>query len=122
MDTVVEWAPNQHSARRIAVGGGYVYWTSDYAGTVQRRLVTGGPVEPFFAGQIRYGTVLIDVANDIAYITDELGNRLVRAGLASGAPQVDLETGLDNPLGIAQDATAIYFTERNGNRIRRMVK
>jgi hypothetical protein len=118
----VEWTPGQKAARRIAVGGGYVYWTSDLAGTVSRKAVGGTDVEPVYAGNIRYGSVIVDAANEVAYITAELENTLLRVGLKAGSTPTVLETGLDNPVGLAQDATAIYFTERNGNRIRRLVK
>jgi hypothetical protein len=118
----VEWAPMEKGVRRVTVAGTYAYWTSDYTSTIRRRLLSGGAVEPFFSGDLRYGTVVVDLPAGHAYITVELENKVVRRGLAAGAPEVELETGLEAPVGLAQDATAIYFTERVGGRIRRLAK
>lgn len=116
-----DWAALQQNPRLVEVDDTDVYWTSDQTDSVMRKERIGStPPSPFFTGKVRYGGVVTDGA--YAYITVEIDNKVVRVAKNGSSPPLDLATDLQAPLGIRQDSKAIYFVERLGGRVHRLVK
>lgn len=99
----------------LALGGGYVYFTSSTAGTVSRVPVTGGPVEIIATGQSGPQGIAVDAAQ--VYWTNPAGsNTVMRADITGALPAtpIVMASGQAGPLGIAVDATHAYWTSTGG--------
>lgn len=109
--------------RRGTTDGTALYWTSNaLGGAVSRKVLGDGNVTVRLledAG-VNRGSVVVDA--DHLYATLETAGRVVRMNKVDGSDLRVLAEGLDLPTGLAQDETAIYFTERGKDRIWRMVK
>lgn len=122
----IPWAAGQAAPRRIVADDEAVYWTNSAipgGGIVRKKKSTpkDEPAERIFAGNVRYGSVVVDAAN--AYVTVEKDGAVVRIDKHNPSRVTALATNLVDPTGLAQDADAIYFTERGGrHRVYRMRK
>jgi hypothetical protein len=99
----------------LALGGGYLYFTSANAGTVSRVPVTGGQVELVATGQSGPQGVAVDASH--VYWTNPGGsNTVMRADITGAVPAtpVIMATGQAGPLSIAVDATHAYWTSTSG--------
>lgn len=77
-------------------------------------------VTQLYSAAIEVGSIV--VAGDWLYATITGDGNVVRFDKRTGDRLVVLAERLDQPMGIAQDAEAIYFTERGAGRIHRAVK
>lgn len=105
--------------RRIRLDEDALYTTTP-AGVSRRS--KSGDVEalPILAADVHRGSIVVD--DRWLYVAIENEGVVARIDKRDGSGRVDVGSALDHPIGVAQDATAIYFTERAGKRIWRAVK
>jgi hypothetical protein len=88
----------------IAAAQAFVCWASRVANTIGRTKQDGGERANDWQRSVAPRRITLD--------DDKV----------DGSGRVDVATGLDHPIGLAQDAAAIYFTERAAGRIWRTQK
>jgi hypothetical protein len=128
----VALACNQGTPSGIAVHNGVVYWT-DYAagGTVMSTPETGGPITTIATNQDWPWAIAVDDNN--VYWTNydndaadtggpgagqTTSGTVMKMALTGGGSPVALDTGLQEPWGLAIDATNVYYTTAGGGRVK----
>ncbi|MBX3230844.1 MAG: hypothetical protein KIT84_01395 [Labilithrix sp.] len=111
-----DWHPAPR-VRRLTVDDEAVYWTSD---TDAVRTPKDGGSDVKLVGDVRWGTIVVDAT--YAYITVDRAGLVVRVNKRDGSDLVQLATGLSRPMGLTDDGTSIYFTERDRGRVWRATK
>ncbi|WP_437679756.1 hypothetical protein [Sorangium sp. So ce131] len=90
--------------RAIALDATHVYWTHLDTDEIMKAPIAGGAAVTIAHGCPSYG-IAVNAANVYWTCTDPVG--VFSAPLGGGTPTL-LSTGLEEPLGIALDATSIY--------------
>jgi hypothetical protein len=114
------WQAGENGANAIAVEGDDVFWTRvGTTGGFCHRNAQSATVTCPFSGNVNQGRIVVD--RNSVYVAVEQENRIMRFDReARGVTEV--ASNIDQPVGIAQDATAIYFAARGSGTIYRMVK
>lgn len=103
--------------RRLTLDDDAVYWTSD-SSAFRAAKDQGDPIA--LADRVGFGTIVVDARH--AYITLDAAGSVVRVNKQDGTEVRVLASDLERPMGLADDGTSIYFTERDRGRIWRMTK
>src|SRR5581483_10780074 len=99
--------------RDIAVAGGFVYWTDDVAGTVNRVGVDGGAVEALVTGHLGAEGLALDATS--IYWTDAMiaEGSVSRVALGGGTVQT-LALHQRQPVAIAVDESGLCWINLTG--------
>ena len=117
-DQQLDWQADQKGAELVVTDGDDVFWTRPEDGVFRRNRTTN-VVSTVLAARVLHGGIAVDADN--VYLTSQSEGRVVRVDRKSGAA-LDVATQLEDPIGITQDATAIYFAAHKSGTIYRMVK
>jgi hypothetical protein len=138
--TAVALACGQDTPSNIAVGNGVVYWTNydgaastgsnstGSGGAIMSVPAAGGTPTTVVANQDFPWAIAVDGTN--VYWTNydndgAVGGGTTNSGAVLQAPigggtVVTLQTGLEDPYGIAVDSTSVYFTTYAGGRVKKV--
>jgi hypothetical protein len=119
-------ATNLHGADGITMDGATVYFACAGAftggtyqgdGTIERVAADGSSAaETLLTNQDYPASVVVDAAN--VYFTARYAGTVTRCDKTSCAPtRTDLFTALDEPIGLALEATTLIFAEWHGGRV-----
>lgn len=106
------------SSRQVVVGGGFVYWTNTWGGTIGRARIDGSDVNnSFLVGLSLPSGIALD--ENFIYWGASSNNSIGRASSDGSNTNENFITGADQPIGVAVDSTYIYWTNFGGNTIGR---
>lgn len=116
-------------AQHMAVAGGYVYYTNDFSGTVERVPIGGGAPETFYDGSDEgvSSTYGITVDDKYVYWTEDSEGIIRKAPLSGGPWKASSTTVLavvqgGMPQGIAVDGAYVYWANYFGGSVMKTPK
>jgi hypothetical protein len=93
----------------IAVNGGYLYWTSEFAGTVGKVPVTGGDATILATGQAHATGIATD-GTSVYWVCDVAVGSVVKVSVDGGTPTTIAVAVY--PRAVALDDTNVYWANR----------
>jgi len=90
------------------------------SGSVVRKLKGGGVIDLMTDAKTGRGGIVVD--ERFAYVTLEEGGQVVRVNKTNGLERRVVQEGLDRPIGIAKDATSLWFGETGTGCLWRMTR
>jgi hypothetical protein len=94
----------------IALQGGWLYWTSQFDGTISRMLPDGGMRQLLASGQPKAADIALDGTS--IYFTRYIGPAGDLRVMLDGGTPTTLVSPLFQPLGVVVDETYVYYMLR----------
>lgn len=108
-----------NGATDVVADATHVYWTSNFQGTVQRVLRSGGSMEELANNQTGVTTLAIDDTHVYWLAKDD--GAIMRATLSGDQP-TEFVSGLSNPASVVVDATHVYWINIDEGAVVRRLK